>query len=399
MIRITDDERLADQSPDQRQVAADFTADDGIPTSSKANPSEGSSASSTVEILAATSALVPTGSADANNVSGQSEWVEPVTWQTAMKRAIRSSLQLRRRLGLPEQTSPQSETDFPTFVPLEYLGRIRPGDPNDPLLRQVLPVASEDEIDHPGYSADPVGDMGALVAGGLLHKYHGRTLVVTTGACGVHCRYCFRRQFPYSDAGSQQESYLPAIKHLIADTSIDEVILSGGDPLTLADAKLDALIAQLEAIPHLRRLRFHTRMPVVIPQRVTDALVERLRKSRLTTWFVIHVNHANEIDDAVIAATSKLIDAGIPVLNQAVLLAGVNDDIDTLADLCLRLVNHRITPYYLHQLDRVTGAAHFEVPTETGLRLVAELTKRLPGYAVPTYVAERAGEASKTRLP
>ncbi|TWU46342.1 L-lysine 2,3-aminomutase [Rubripirellula tenax] len=322
----------------------------------------------------------------------------PVSWQTAMKRAIRSSVTLRQMLGLDAETAPGAERDFPTFVPLEYFSRIRPRDPDDPLLKQVLPIAAEDKVQTDGFSSDPVGDMGSLVAGGLLHKYHGRALVVTTGACGVHCRYCFRRQFPYHDVGSQSDDYRPAIDYLRSATELDEVILSGGDPLTLVDQKIDRLMSELEAIPHLRRVRFHTRMPIVIPQRITDQLIDRLRQSRLTTWFVVHANHAAELDDAVLSRLAMLIDAGIPVLNQAVLLRGVNDDAEILASLCTRLVNHRVMPYYLHQLDRVTGAAHFEVDEAVGRALIAELQKRLPGYAVPTYVVEQAGEASKTRI-
>jgi EF-P beta-lysylation protein EpmB len=315
-----------------------------------------------------------------------------------MKRAIRSSAELRHALSLPAASDPIAEQNFPTFVPLEFLRRIRPGDLDDPLLRQVLPVASEDNIDAPGFSSDPVGDLNASVGGGVLHKYHGRALVVTTGACGVHCRYCFRREFPYSQTTSQSSGHQRAIEYLRTATDVDEVLLSGGDPLTLTDQKLDDLVSQLETIGHLRRLRIHTRMPIVIPQRITDAIVRRLRDSRLTTWFVVHANHANEIDDHVVASLSKLIDAGIPVMNQAVLLRGVNDNVDALAELCLRLVDHRITPYYLHQLDRVRGAAHFEVPIETGRDLTDQLRARLPGYAVPQYVTEQPGQTSKMPL-
>ncbi|WP_246151637.1 EF-P beta-lysylation protein EpmB [Rubripirellula reticaptiva] len=378
MSRITQDDRLAANSPG-----------DGLPTS----PGNRVSAIPSVEILATSPGLVPMGCNSAKD-----DLADVVSWQVAMKRAIRSSAQLREALDLPAANSPDGESDFPTFVPLEFLRRMRHRDPNDPLLMQVMPISAEDDLDRPGFSSDPVGDMQALVAGGLLHKYGGRALVVTTGACGVHCRYCFRRQFPYSDAGSQNDNYRPAIEYLKKSISVDEVILSGGDPLTLTDAKLDALISKIESIPHVQRIRFHSRMPVVIPQRVTDALVDRLRQSRLTAWFVIHANHAAEIDYAVVAATNKLIDAGIPVLNQAVLLRGVNDNVETLAQLCTRLVDHRISPYYLHQLDRVQGAAHFEVSESTGRDLIDQLTKRLPGYAVPTYVVEQAGEASKTRL-
>ncbi|WP_246146753.1 EF-P beta-lysylation protein EpmB [Rubripirellula lacrimiformis] len=350
------------------------------------------------EILTGTTDLVPVPSQSPQNPENPGVCGE-VSWQTAMKRAIRRSNQLRAAVGLPVTAEPHAEADFPTFAPLEYVRRMIPGDPHDPLLRQVLPIAAEDQTDQPGFSSDPVGDMGALVAGGLLHKYHGRALVVTTGACGVHCRYCFRREFPYSESGSQNQDYAPAIEYLSRKTDIDEVILSGGDPLTLVDDKIDRLLSQLEAIPHLRRLRIHSRMPIVIPQRITELLVRRLRQSRLATWMVVHANHPAELDHHVIDACGRLVDAGIPVLNQAVLLRGVNDDADTLESLCRRLVDHRIQPYYLHQLDRVTGAAHFEVSEAEGQSLVDTLRTRLPGYAVPTYVIEQSGQASKTPIP
>ncbi|MFK8114050.1 MAG: EF-P beta-lysylation protein EpmB [Rubripirellula sp.] len=326
--------------------------------------------------------------------------IESVDWQSAMKRAIRSSSELRQILGLPESTEVaeiQGEADFPTFVPLEFLSRIRRGDPADPLLRQVLAIADED-ISSPGFTADPVGDLPSLAAGGLIHKYENRALLITTGACGVHCRYCFRREFPYSDAGSRAQNWQPAIEYLKQHEEIDEVLLSGGDPLTLVDGKLDELISQLESIAHLKRLRFHSRMPIVIPQRITPELVKRLAASRLTVWFVVHANHVNELDEAVLSRLAMLIDAGIPVLNQAVLLRGVNDRADALSDLCLQLVNHRVQPYYLHQLDRVRGASHFEVPVEEGLNLMRQLRTRLPGYAVPSFVCEEAGQPSKTPI-
>jgi len=332
-----------------------------------------------------------------------------------MKRAIRSAAELRRQLQLPLEPIPEPsarptagqpvagdrlwarEPDFPTFVPLEFLRRIEIGNPDDPLLRQVLDVPAERESE-PGFVADPVGDLEALSAPGLIHKYHGRALIVSTGACGVHCRYCFRREFPYSQTGSTAQSWKPAIDYLGQRSEIEEVLLSGGDPLTLVDEKLFALIEQLESVPHLRRLRIHSRMPVVIPQRLTPELVARLRQSRLTTWMVIHANHPRELDQQVLDHLSMLLDAGIPVLNQAVLLQGVNDHAETLIDLSRVLVDHRIQPYYLHQLDRVRGAAHFEVPIERGLQLVEAMRAVLPGYAVPTYVREEAGRDGKTPL-
>lgn len=318
-------------------------------------------------------------------------------WQTAMKLAIRSGRQLRQRLGLAVENSAEAEASFPTFVPLEYLRRISPGDPHDALLRQVLPVADELQ-QRPGFAADPVGDLAALPSPGILHKYAGRALIITTGACGVHCRYCFRRAFPYAEVGSAGAQWRPALEYLREHDEIDEVLLSGGDPLTLVDAKLFDLISEIESIGHVRRLRIHSRMPIVIPQRVTSALVGRLAESPLAVWMVIHANHPRELDAEVLAATSRLIDSGIPVLNQAVLLRGVNDCVETLAGLCRKLVDHRIGPYYLHQLDRVQGAGHFEVPVAEGVELMKALRQQLPGYAVPVYVAEQAGQGSKTVL-
>ena len=355
------------------------------------------STNQSAEILATTSDFVPT----AFDAPGEDLYQRDVDWQTAMNKAVRSASQLRRILGLDSDDDPpldvQGERSFPTFVPWEFIRRIRPADPDDPLLRQVLPAAEED-VAEDGFSTDPVGDLHSLVAGGLLHKYHGRALVITSGACGVHCRYCFRREFPYSTAGSRSENWRPSIEYLRDHDDVEEVLLSGGDPLTVTDEKLDRLLQAIETIPHVRRLRIHTRMPIVIPQRITSALVSRLRSSRLAVWLVVHANHPNELDRCVLDRLGMLIDAGIPVLNQSVLLRGVNDDAETLIELCRKLVDHRISPYYLHQLDRVRGASHFEVPIAEGRQLMKQLHASLPGYAVPTYVVEEAGKESKTPL-
>ena len=279
----------------------------------------------------------------------------------------------------------------------EYAARIRKGDPHDPLLRQVLPLEAELQPVE-GFTADAVGDQKAALTAGLLHKYDGRALMVATGACAVHCRYCFRRHFPYHDLPRSPQAWKAPLAHLAADSSIREIILSGGDPLTLVDAQFAWLAGKLAEIEHLQRVRVHTRLPIVIPQRVTDELVATLCESRLTPIVVVHVNHPREIDEDVSRALARLIDAGIPTLNQAVLLAGVNDDVETLSELSERLVDLRVLPYYLHQLDRVSGAAHFEVSVERGKQLIAELRARVPGYAVPRYVQEVAGATSKTIL-
>ncbi|HWA99935.1 MAG TPA: EF-P beta-lysylation protein EpmB [Pirellulales bacterium] len=321
-------------------------------------------------------------------------------WQQAMKQAVRDPAELCDLLGLDADfaaAARMATSGFPLFVPRGFIARMRPGDPHDPLLRQVLPLADE-TIAVSGFTADPVGDLAANVAPGLLHKYTGRVLLVTTAACAIHCRYCFRRSFPYDDVPRSLAAWRPAIEQIEADASIHEVILSGGDPLTIVDSLLAELVDRLAAVPHLARLRIHTRLPITIPERITSELVDWLRGSRLAPIMVVHANHPAEIDDAVAAALARLVDAGIPVLNQAVLLRGVNDSADVLAALCERLVDLRVMPYYLHQLDRVAGAAHFEVPESEGLAIVAELRRRLPGYAVPRYVRELEGAANKLPL-
>ena len=317
-------------------------------------------------------------------------------WTIAMREAVRDPAELCRLVGLPELASGglAGHRDFPVFVPRPFLQRIKPGDPNDPLLRQVLPVREESESSTAD-RIDPVGDLESEVLPGLLHKYTGRVLLVTTGACAIHCRYCFRRHFPYAGRPRGIEAWELALEHIAGDASISEVILSGGDPLTIVDGQLAMLAERLAAIPHVRRLRVHTRLPIMIPSRVNDELLAWLTGTRLTPVIVIHANHAQELDEQVAEALRKLSQAGVLLLNQTVLLRGVNDSVETLAELSERLIELRVTPYYLHQLDRVIGAAHFEVPLSEGQALIAELRRRLPGYAVPRYVQELAGESHK----
>ena len=315
-----------------------------------------------------------------------------------MKSAIRSVGELCRELSLPvELGSELASGAFRVFAPRGYVAKMVPGDPRDPLLLQVLP-RTEETGDVNGFVNDPVGDLKASLRPGLIHKYEGRVFLVTTGACAIHCRYCFRRHFPYENAPRTLEAWGEAVHRIAADRSVEEVILSGGDPLTLVDSQLEQLIVALDRIPHLKRLRLHTRLPVVIPERVTDELLAWLTGSRLASLVVIHANHPREVGGDVATALSKLIRAGVPVLNQAVLLRGVNDDIEPLAELSRMLVNLRVMPYYLHQLDRVAGAQHFEVPLERGRELIEQLRARLPGYAVPRYVQEIAGESNKRVL-
>ncbi|MBP89055.1 MAG: EF-P beta-lysylation protein EpmB [Planctomycetaceae bacterium] len=318
-------------------------------------------------------------------------------WQEAMKEAIRDPGELCRRLDLPDDLQTAAEravSDFPLFVTPDYLAKIELGNPRDPLLRQVLPIA--DELDErESFTRDPVSDSAAHQQPGLIHKYRGRALLMVTGACPIHCRYCFRRHFPYDEAPQSLEAWQPALQHIAEDASIDEVILSGGDPLTVVDSQLAKLVAALAEIPHLRRLRVHSRLPIVIPERVTNELLDLLTRSRLTPVIVVHANHPRELEGSVARSLSRLVDAGIPTLNQSVLLRGVNDDASVLAELSRRIVDLRVMPYYLHQLDRVSGAAHFEVPVERGRELIAELRKLLPGYAVPRYVQDNGGPAKQ----
>ena len=327
-------------------------------------------------------------------------YAPPPNWRLAIKNAVRDSATLCRILELDQpscNTSAAAARQFPVFAPWEFISRMKCGDPSDPLLRQVLAVADE-EHNPPGFADDPVGDQPATLSPGLIRKYRSRALLIATGACAIHCRYCFRRHFPYALAPKSVDDWQPALDQIAADPEIDEVILSGGDPLTLVDSTLAELTERIARIDHVQRLRIHTRLPIVIPQRVTGELLTWLRGTRLATIMVVHANHPQEIDDAVAQSLTRLVDSGVPVLNQAVLLRGVNDAIEPLVDLSRKLVNLRVLPYYLHQLDRVRGAAHFEVPLQRGLDLIDEMRVHLPGYAVPRYVQEVAGEGSKVVL-
>lgn len=324
----------------------------------------------------------------------------PSRWQQLLKQAIRLPAELCDRLELPPEYLPAARRAaelFPLRVPLGFVERMEKGNPHDPLLRQVLPLAEEFE-ESPDFVADPVGDTSAMRAAGLLHKYHGRALLVTTGTCAVHCRYCFRRHFGYSELPRGLSAWQPALQAIESDDSLEEILLSGGDPLSLTDGTLAALAERLAAIPHLKRLRLHSRWPTLIPARVDEALLHWLTGTRLQPIMVLHINHAQEIDESVSQAIERLHAAGVFLLNQAVLLHRVNDSVAALRNLCERLVSLRVQPYYLHQLDRVQGATHFEVPVSRGLELMAALRGLLPGYAVPRYVQEIPGELSKVVL-
>jgi EF-P beta-lysylation protein EpmB len=321
-------------------------------------------------------------------------------WQHHQARALRDPEQLLEALNLSRALLPgaqQAAAEFALRVPEGFVARMRPGDVDDPLLRQVLPLA-EETLETEGFVTDPVADGTARAGRGLLHKYRGRVLLITTGACGIHCRYCFRRHYPYQDDRLQGAAWQQVLDYIAADPELHEVILSGGDPLTLSDKRLAAMVADLEAIPQLTRLRIHSRQPVVLPERISDALVDMLAHTRLDAVMVLHVNHANEMDGEVDAALRRLQQAGVTLLNQSVLLKGINDDAETLVALSERLFQGGVLPYYLHQLDRVQGAAHFEVEDTRALELLDELRSRLPGYLVPKLVREQAGAAAKLPL-
>ena len=324
----------------------------------------------------------------------------PPRWQQLWREAVRDPRELLSLLGLAHlagQLSEDAATQFPLRVPRGFVDRMRHGDPHDPLLRQVLPLDDEDRI-VPGFGLDAVGDAAARAASGVIRKYRGRALLVATGSCAIHCRYCFRRHFPYAEETAAAGGWSDAIALIASDASIDEVILSGGDPLSLATSKLAELTDALASIPHLKRLRIHTRLPTVLPERVDAALLAWLRALPWPVTMVVHVNHANEFDGKVDAALAGLRGTGATLLNQAVLLRGVNDTVDALADLSERSFASGVLPYYLHQLDRVAGTAHFEVEDARARGLHAALAARLSGYLVPRLVREVAGEPGKRAL-
>ena len=322
--------------------------------------------------------------------------LQPQGWQQAWRDAVRDPRELLALLGL-EAIVPVSDAATASFalrVPHGFVARMRRGDPHDPLLRQVLPL-DEELRPVPGFSLDAVGDAEAGAGQGVIRKYAGRALLVATGSCAVHCRYCFRRHFPYAEQSAAAGGWQAAVEAIAADDSLHEVILSGGDPLSLATPKLAELTSALAGIGHVRRLRIHTRLPVVLPERVDEALAAWLSALPWPVSVVLHANHAQEFDAGVDAALARLRAAGALLLNQAVLLRGVNDSLDAQADLHERSFAAGVLPYYLHQLDRVAGAAHFEVPDAEALALHVALRERLPGYLVPRLVREVAGDTSK----
>jgi EF-P beta-lysylation protein EpmB len=320
-------------------------------------------------------------------------------WRQALRDAVTDARELLALVGLPGLADrlPPGDAGFALKVPRSFIRRMRRGDPNDPLLLQVLPRLAEcDEA--PGFADDAVGDLDAVAAHGVLHKYEGRALLIAAGSCAVNCRYCFRRHFPYAEELAASHAWGEAVACLAADASIREVILSGGDPLVLSTQKLTNLTDALRDLPHVIRLRIHSRLPVVLPERIDDAFCGWLSALPLQRVVVIHANHPNELDAGVGAACARLRNSGATVLNQSVLLRGVNDDAGALAELSERLFAFGVLPYYLHQLDRVRGTAHFEVSDARARELVTTLRARLPGYLVPRLVRETAGERAKLPL-
>jgi len=321
------------------------------------------------------------------------------SWKKVLQEASSDPHDLLNKLNIEDfsSISKQANKDFPLRVPPGFASRINHNDLGDPLLRQILPSV-EEENDHPGFTEDPLNEVNRQVSPGLLHKYQGRVLLVLTGACAIHCRYCFRRHFPYSDSNPSGANMNNAIKYLQKETSVTEVILSGGDPLSVSDERLYDLVSRLAEIPHLKRLRIHTRFPVVVPERINDKCLEWLTRTRLLPTIVLHVNHANELDKSVEHAILKLRNHNIPLFNQSVLLKGVNDSVYTLVELSETLFAYGVIPYYLHLLDPVAGASHFEVDEASAKLLMKEVQKQLPGYLVPKLVREDPESPHKTIL-
>ncbi|UJF19519.1 EF-P beta-lysylation protein EpmB [Vibrio sp. SS-MA-C1-2] len=320
-------------------------------------------------------------------------------WLNELANAISDPLELLQQLKLdPNQWKKDipARKLFSQRVPLSFVARMEQGNPNDPLLRQVMPCA--DEFNHTlGFSHDPLLEQDNPIPG-LLHKYHNRVLMILKGGCAINCRYCFRRHFPYSDNPGNKKQWSVAIDYIKTKPQISEVILSGGDPLMAKDVELSWLFEQLEAIPHVKHLRIHSRLPVVIPSRITEPLCSLIKNSRFNVVVVTHINHPNEIDTTLEQAMEKLKKANATLLNQSVLLKGVNDNAQTLIALSERLFEVGILPYYLHLLDKVQGAGHFLVSDQQARQIMTEVVPNLSGYLVPRLMREIGGRSSKTPI-
>lgn len=318
-------------------------------------------------------------------------------WQKSLAEAIRDPLELLGLLDLDETKYKKElvlKGKFKQFVTRSYVQKMKKGDWNDPLLKQVLPLKQEERFSI-GFVNDPVDDLNAELSLGVLQKYQGRVLLITTGACAVHCRYCFRQHYPYGNSLSNNKNWLETINKLKSDDSIHEVILSGGDPLMLSDERLARMCKGIADIPHIKTLRFHTRIPIFLPERITQSFLSQISALMVQKVMVIHTNHENEVDEVVGQCLQKLHDAGFTLLNQSVLLKGVNDSAEVLIQLSHKLFKYNVLPYYLHQLDKVQGAAHFEVTRQKSIVLHEEMKIQLPGYLVPKLVEEVSGKRSK----
>jgi len=329
-------------------------------------------------------------------IASDSEYVKN-SWQRQLQQAITDPAELLNTLELSTRYLPAAIAAaelFPLKVPMSFVERMKKGDINDPLLMQVLPIDAECHITD-GYSSDPVEEQAGQHRG-IIHKYHGRALLMVNGHCAVNCRYCFRRHFPYDEHKLSREEWQNVLEHITADTSISEIIYSGGDPLASGDKQLRWLTQAIAAIPHVKRLRIHSRLPVVIPDRITAESIEWMSQTRLATVMVLHINHAQELKSGVLrTAISQMKNSGITVLNQSVLLKGVNDTLNTQVELSEMLFDAGVLPYYLHVLDKVQGSAHFDTTDDNAKALHQAMTARLPGYLVPKLVREVAHEPSK----
>jgi EF-P beta-lysylation protein EpmB len=318
----------------------------------------------------------------------------PSVWRQIQRENIQSLKELSAFLQWDKDLESQAipKAPFVLNLPIRLARKIGKNTLEDPILKQFLPLKKEEEVVK-GFSLDPVGDLSSQKESKLLHKYSGRALLIVSGACAMHCRYCFRKNFPYE---SSRKDFSHELQIIAQDPSIKEIILSGGDPLSLSTSELEKLLLFLEKIPHIKRIRFHTRFPIGIPERIDDEFLRLLSSVKKQIFFVIHTNHEKELDLDVLASLKKIQMLGIPVLSQSVLLQGINDSVSALKSLFETLADHGILPYYLHQLDKVSGSKHFEVPEEKGKDLMKELSSILSGYSLPKYAKEEAGKPSKT---
>lgn len=324
--------------------------------------------------------------------------VQTLSWQDELSQLISTPEALFEALQLDPQYLEEAKTAhalFPVRCTRSFLSRMKPGDVDDPLLKQVLPLGIEAE-DSPGFVADPLQESSFNATPGLVHKYRSRALLIASGQCAINCRYCFRRSFDYSANRLDKKALASALSYIAEDSNIDEVILSGGDPLSLPDHSLRWILQELENIEHLRRIRIHSRLPIVLPKRISQSFVGLFQSTRLQKVMVLHCNHIQELDSEVAEALKSCRDAGFQLLNQAVLLRGINDSLGAQLELHEGLFEHEVLPYYLHLLDRVQGSAHFEVEETEALMLMREVRAHLPGYLVPRLAREEAGKSAKT---